>query len=360
VSTPRNSLQARASVPAGRRDDAVWRAICDLVAEADVAGLQANKLGPIAAHCLRARERPVPSALERDARQARAAWMASRPLLERIRSLCDGPLVLIKGAEVAALYPERARSFSDLDILCPDANAVHAALLAGGFVEVDDPEVYTVDQHHLRPLQWPGIWLWVEVHLRPLWPRELRPPSMDDIVSSAVPSATGVAGISAPAPAHHAVILASHSWVTMPLGNLRDLVDVAAVAAQTDEATLAAAARQWGVDRLWRTTYKAASGLLGGGDRTVAVRVWARHLPGVREYNVLDNHLKRWLNGLWGLPPRLALRSIAVVFRQELFPYPDESWRDKFIRVRNAFTKPRAPMSVHTRAWQKSRSRRSS
>jgi hypothetical protein len=333
----------------------MWRSVCELISDADIAGIKTNKLGPMAAYCLRDRGRPVPPELERDARQARAAWMASRPLLERIRSVCEGPLLLIKGAEVAALYPNRARSFSDLDILCPDARAVHTALLAGGFVEVDDPEVYEVEQHHLRPLQWPGIWLWVEVHLRPLWPQALTPPPIEDIISAAVPSATGVAGISAPAPEHHAIILASHSWETMPLGNLRDLVDVAAVTAQTDVETVEAAARAWGVGRLWRTTYNAANGLFGTADRSLAVRVWARHLPAVREYNVLDNHLKRWLNGLWGFPPRLALRSIGVVFHQELFPYPDESWRDKFMRVLNAFTKPRAPMSVHTRGWRRSR-----
>jgi Uncharacterised nucleotidyltransferase len=330
----------------------MWRSLCELISDADLAGLQANKLGPIAARCLRDRGRVVPTALEHEARRARAAWMASRPLLERIRSLCDGPLVLIKGAEVAALYPERARSFQDVDILSPNAEQVHAALLAGGFVEVDDPEVYKVDQHHLRPLQWPGIWLWVEIHLRPLWPRVLTPPPMEDIVSSAVPSATGIAGISAPHPAHHAIILSSHSWVTMPLGNLRDLVDVAAVAAQTDEETLAAVARAWGVGRMWRTTYSAAKGLLGGRGPTPAVRLWARQLPAVREYNVLDNHLQRWLNGLWGLPLRPAMRSIGAVFLQELSPYPNETWRDKVIRVVNAFIKPRAPMSLHTKASQ--------
>src|SRR5437588_9480757 len=187
-----------------QRQAAIWRSIGERLAVATPAGARANKLGALAARSLRAGSRPVPPDLAEDARMARAAWMTAIPLLGRIRALWDGPLLLIKGPEVAALYPDRARNFSDIDLLVADPEGLHETLRANGFVEVDEPEIYANnDQHHLRPLQWPALWLWVEIHLRPLWPEGRTPPPVDEIVAAAVPSATGVDGLLAPEPAHH-------------------------------------------------------------------------------------------------------------------------------------------------------------
>src|SRR5256885_1116802 len=94
--------------------------------------------------------------------------MAPSPL-EPIRSVCGGPLVLVKGPEVARLYPGSARTFGDVDLFAVDAQAAQRALLAAGFVEVDDPEPF-LDHHHLRPLKAPTVGLRVEVHTAPLWP----------------------------------------------------------------------------------------------------------------------------------------------------------------------------------------------
>jgi hypothetical protein len=333
------------------REAMIWRRVDDLLAAAAVDGVLANKLGPIAARRLHEQGRPVPPALENEARLARAAWMSSIMLLSRIRSVCEGPLLLIKGPEVAALYPGRARAFMDVDILSPQAQSVHAALRANGFIEVDDPELFT-HHHHLRPLQWPALWLKVEVHQRPMWPKGLTPPSVDEIVAAAVPSATGVPGLSAPDPAGHALILAGHGWVHEPLDTLRDLIDVAAVAARADPARLMALARAWGIERIWRTTYSAANGLVGDGAPTRAVRLWGRHLPAVKERTVLGNHLARSLHSFWALPPRSALRAAARALRFDLFPYDDESWREKLIRVGYAFARPSASRSSHTQAWR--------
>jgi hypothetical protein len=339
-------------VVADERRTVIWRTVYELVSRADEAGVLANQLGAVASLALREQGRPVPAVFEREARFARAAWMGSIPLLGRIRSLCDGPLLLIKGPEVAALYPGHARAFVDIDLLCPNAEAVHAALRANGFIEVDDPEIYEQEQHHLRPLQWPALWLKIEIHTRPWWPEGLNPPDMAEIVAKAVPSATGVPGICAPHPAHHAMILASHSWQAQPLETLRGLVDVAAVANRVSERELTAAARAWGIERIWRTTYEAATGLLADRRRTAPVRLWARHLPAVEERSVIGNHLQRWLHGFWGFPPRLALQRAAVGLRKDLLRYPNETWREKFIRLASALTRPRAPMSSHTRAWR--------
>lgn len=320
---------------------------------ADPPGVLANKLAPLSAHALRRQGRPVPPIYETQARLAKTAWMTSIPLLARIRAACEGPLLLFKGPEAGALYPDRARSFMDIDLLVPHADKVHAALRANGFIAVDDGVVYEdQDYHHLRPLQWPELWLTVEVHVRAPWPDGHAVPPIGEIVERAVPSATGVRGISAPHPAHHAIILAAHAWMTQPLETLRDLVDIAAVAAQTDEPELTAAARAWGVERIWRTSYGATRSLLGGPQRSAAVRIWGRHLPRVEERSVLGNHLQRWLHNFWGQPMVPALRSTRAALRQEIFPYPGESWREKLIRVRYAFADPSAPVSAHEKSWQ--------
>jgi hypothetical protein len=338
-------------VSSSEREAAIWRSVADLLGSADVAGVRANKLGPLAARVLRQQGRPVAPVLESDARLARAAWMSSIPLLSRIRSLSEGPLLVIKGPEVAALYPGRARAFMDIDILSPHAASVHAALRDNGFVEVEDPELFR-DHHHLRPLQRPADLLRVEIHLRPMWPEGLSPPSVDRIVAAAIPSATGVPGISAPDATSHALILASHAWVHEPLDTLRDLIDVAVVAAQAGEGQLSTQASAWGLERIWRTTFGAANGLLGDARQTVAVRLWGRHLPAVRERTVLGNHLARSLHNFWALPLLPAVRAALGALRVDVLPYPDESWRDKLIRVGYAFARPQAPRSSHTRAWQ--------
>ena len=67
------------------------------------------------------------------------------------------------------------RSFGDLDILTDDAPAAQAALIAAGFQEVFDPEIYE-DIHHLRPLWWPGLPLVIELHMRPNWPAAIPAP----------------------------------------------------------------------------------------------------------------------------------------------------------------------------------------
>ena len=99
--------------------------------------------------------------------------LAVPPLLERVRAACDGPLVVMKGPEVAARYAEPStRPFRDLDLLACDAAAVQRSLLDAGFQVAGEPELY-VDIHHLRPLYWPGLPLVIEVHQRPKWPAGL-------------------------------------------------------------------------------------------------------------------------------------------------------------------------------------------
>jgi hypothetical protein len=328
----------------------LWQSVDALLVRADVEGIRSHGLGALAARRLRRLGEPVPRALEDDERLARLAVMTAVALLGRIRSAADGPLLLLKGPEVAWLYPDRARSFVDVDLLAADAAGVHAALKADGFVEVDDPDLF-VDHHHLRPLQAPGLWLKVEIHLRPMMPEGIQPP-LEEIFDAAIPSALGIPGLSAPHPVHHALMLAAHGWVHEPLHRLRDLVDVAAVAGQASPMEIDRTAAAWGLDRIWRTTSAATNALFDGAPQPAPLRLFGRHLVAVRERTVLDNHLQRWLHWFWELPFRRAVLATGEALRQEALPEPGESWRHKLTRVRYALLHPGRSMSSHTASWR--------
>src|SRR4029450_13299262 len=99
-----------------------------------------------------------------------------------------GPIVLMKGPEVAALWPTpQSRPYSDVDLLVEDAAEAQRALLAAGLRPVGDPGLY-VDIHHLRPLLAPGLAVAVEVHDRPKWIDGLGAPPTVGLLAAAVPS----------------------------------------------------------------------------------------------------------------------------------------------------------------------------
>ena len=178
-------------------------------------GIRVHKLGALAGRFRRLQGEPVPPPLAGDERGAAVAAVIAKPMLQRIRSVCDGPLVLVKGPEVARLYPGQARVYGDLDLLVPDPWAVQRELLAAGCVEVGE---FFEDAHHLRPLKWPDLGLKVEVHKRPSWPKRLVPPSFEELFEAAGPASSGVEGVQTVSPAHHALILAAHGWKENPLG----------------------------------------------------------------------------------------------------------------------------------------------
>jgi hypothetical protein len=331
---------------------ALWDAVDELLEGAPVEGIRGHKLGALAARLRRRAGRPVAPPLAADERGAAAAVVMARPLLEHIRSVCDGDLVLAKGPEVARLYPGSARTFADVDLFAGDAPEAQRALIEAGYVEVDDPELF-IDHHHLRPLKAPSVGLKVELHTGPHWPVETKP-GLEEIIAGSVTGGVGVAGISAPNPVHHTLILAAHAWKHNPLHTLRDLVDVAAVSAGVSEAELAQTADAWGLAKVWRTTRAAIAALFEGDRATIPMRIWARHLRPVRERTVVDDHLMRWLHVFWELPPRAAVRDLQEPFRMTFLPLPGESWREKLARTRRSVTHPGEPMSTHL-TWSEAR-----
>jgi hypothetical protein len=323
--------------------------------------LEAHRVDLIAARYRRAQERPVPERALEAERLARLRAIAALHLLRTVREACSGTLVVIKGLEAAAAYPDPLlRTFIDLDLLVDDVPTAHDELMAAGFEEGadppwlrrrSDPEALFARQHHSRPLQLGGIPLKVELHRRPSWPAWLEPPDADLFLTAAVPGTTGVDGVLSLPPVHHALVLAAHSWVDGPLGRLRDLVDVSLLAAHADRAELESLARRLGAARLWRSTIGTADAVLAeGGRRTLALRTFARNVPAVRERTVVESHLEDWLSPFWTLPPRPAARralsNLAWTFR----PAAEESARAKLARALRALANARRPKSAHDAA----------
>jgi hypothetical protein len=335
---------------ANRRAAEVWDATDRLLEGATIAQVLAHELGPLAAHRIRRLGAPVPRPLAVEERAASLSMLTAIPLIERIRATSDGLLVVIKGPEIARQYPGAARRFTDVDLLSDRADVMHRALIDNEFVEVEDPEFeVTPEHHHLQPLRWPTIGLAVELHKYPYRLAGAPNPPIEDIFEARVP-ALGVDGIFAPHPLHHALILTAHAWSHEPLHTLRDLVDIAAVAATVDDDDLRRTAGAWGIRRVWETTSRALEAIFHGGRRSVPLRSWARHLPQVRERSIFEEHLARLLHPYWAEPPHRASASAARTLRASVSPLPGESWGEKLGRTRGALRNPTAPVaSDHVR-----------
>ena len=282
-----------------------------------------------------------------DETRAAVNELAVPGLLARVRAAYDGPLLLMKGPEVALDYGASGlRSFGDLDFLTDDAEAAQTALIAAGFQEIFDPAIYD-GIHHLQPLWWPGLPLVVELHMRPNWPDAIPGPSTEELLAATVPSRLGVPGITTLPPEHHTLVLAAHAWEHQPLGRLGNLIDVAAMLRPSDEAEVARLARAWGCARMWRTTRNAVRAVVEGERRSLAVALWGRHLRGARERTVFEWHVKDLLAPVWGLPPRAAAAAVAAELRATAGRARREPWRAKLSRTRLALRNARVPRSEH-------------
>ena len=199
----------------------------------------------------------------------------------------------MNGPEIAFRYPGSARAFVDLDLLVPDARTVHAQLRDSGFMEFGDPAF-----HHRRPLSRPDLPLLVEIHSAPKWPDRLAAPDTREVIDNAIPSVVGVDGVLAPGPARHAVLIAAHAWAHQPLGRLRDLVDIRAIAAEADAAEMDRLVRAWQLARIWRTTGAVADALFGEGRRPLALRLRGRVGPRPGGAGTVRDRARRLLEGL--------------------------------------------------------------
>jgi hypothetical protein len=317
-----------------------------------------HRLHLLAAERLRTLGKPLPPWLAEQEKLAVPLALAATAVLERVMETWAQPVVVIKGPEIARLYPyAAARTYRDLDFLPPDASAMRHALVASGFHEIGAPETF-VDAPHGRPLWLPEYPLVVEIHRQPNWPRWMDPPDKRELLDAAVPASFGPEGLLVPNPTHHVLLVAAHAWAHGPLHRLRDLLDVALLTEQVDRAEILRTARRWKLARLWSTTEEAVERLFRGERLPGLLRVWARNLEEARERTVLENHLGRWFGAYSTVSTPRAFGVMLSSIGADVRPLRDETWRKKLSRARLATRNAFASRSAHDRELGHRRLRR--
>jgi hypothetical protein len=332
------------------RSSLVWERALELAGAAVDRSHRAYGLELLAQRIRRERGEAVSPRLEYVEQLGAIHILVAEDLLRRVRAACDGPMLLIKGLEVALRYPDPVlRQFGDLDLLVPNTAAIQRTLVAAGFDEVMDPALF-IDIHQERPLALAGSPLAIELHKWPKWPDFLQPPPLEELLAVAVESRSGVEGILRLPDAHHAVVVAAHAWTHGPLNHVRQLLDVAILAEGIPRNELQAIADQWGIGRIWLTTIGCADSVFCDAPRTTAERVWARHLRLLRERTVAESHLEYYLSPFWAYPWLKAVQVSASILRARLRPAYGETWPEKGRRVLVALRESAAPKSQHDAA----------
>ncbi len=192
----------------GLSEGELWARVEEIISGArSIEALRHHGVELIAANLWRRQGLPVPAELRTDEHAAALKALGVPVVLKHARAAYDGALVLMKGPEVGARYPAPTlRPFCDLDLLVDEPAAAHRAMVAAGFLEAGEPARYE-RAHHLRPLAWPGVPLFIELHREPNRPAWIAPLDTAELLELTQPSATGVPGLLAPVPAAHAVLL---------------------------------------------------------------------------------------------------------------------------------------------------------
>lgn len=233
-----------------------------------------------------AKSHRIDSLLSNDVEQRRAMTifhMQTREMIRDVRTLVDGPLVLMKGIEVAQLYHEPwRRDFVDVDMLVGEVSAADAALRDAGFQAL----------HQTASLVRAANPVTIELHRRPSSPRWAHFPA-DEVIAQSRPSRTGIDGVLRPRDDHHVVLVAWNYWRDGAC-RARDLVDLQLLRQRTTDEDVRATANDWGVGRIWEAT-SVLLDALEGDQKTLP---WAHRA-------LLDlepvSHRRRRLRRLWGI-----------------------------------------------------------
>ncbi len=314
---------------------AVWSRVDALIDQAQIPDLVAHRMHLYAAWRRRAQGRPVDSELIEFEREAATMRLTAPALLHRVRAGYDGIAVLLKGADVAGRYPAPGlRPSVDLDVLVPDPEAVHTTLQRVGFRTFGMP--FHQEHHHLAPLQWPGLPMFLELHRAPSWPEWLAsPPPRAELFDAAERECALGAGVLSLAHTHQVLLLAAHAWRGAPFEALGHLIDIVVTRQGVSADDLATQAHAWGVDQLWRNTAAAIDQILtGGGGRALASLT--RNFDPLRERSVVEAKLAELAAPFYGLPTRAAARATVRQLAHELQRDLGESRRHKLVRTATA------------------------
>ncbi|MEE9416838.1 MAG: nucleotidyltransferase family protein [Acidimicrobiales bacterium] len=215
----------------------------------------------------------------------------TKTALNQLRVLIDGPLVLLKGLEVAQLYPEPwQRDYIDIDLLVDDADTADIALREAGYSPLFNLETLP-DYHQTAPLARPGSPVTIELHRHPSWPRWNAFP-VDELIAQSRPSRTSVDGVMRPRDDHHLLIIAWHFWRDGAHRG-RDLVDLHLLRQQVPDEVTTSTAETWGVTKLWKRTRSLLDALVEP-DRATLIEKRLLKLE-------LVSHRERRLRQWWGI-----------------------------------------------------------
>jgi Uncharacterised nucleotidyltransferase len=330
--------------------DLLWSRVDALAERAPtLRDLRAHGLHLLAARRWRQLGRPVPENVALAERYAAMIALAAPAVLREVQNAYDGQLLLQKGPELAARFPDAAlRPYGDLDLLAADPGAAHRALLEAGWLPSRPGRE---GFHHLQPLQSPRFPLRVEIHERPLWLPGVAAPRFADLVGTRS-AAVGTEGMLAVEPAQHAVLVAVHAWLHEPLGRLLNLIDVAVLAEEAPRAEIERVAERYGAARVWRATMVAVDPLLLGRETTTpaTLRRAVHKLAETRERTVAESHLSRAAGIFVALPPRSAILASLHVAASTIRPYPEEGWSARLRRAVVTLGHLRRPRSEHESA----------
>ncbi|MBA2282231.1 MAG: nucleotidyltransferase family protein [Acidimicrobiia bacterium] len=199
--------------------------------------------------------------LARQRRQQARTVLVSEAVLADLGATGAGPVVLMKGLEVAQLYPALThRPFRDVDVLVRDAPALWQRYVDAGYRPNPRRRV-DIDHHHLPALAAPHGPVGVELHHRPNLPAWVQIDA-ERFFETAQPSRTGIEGVRRPRDDLHALLMAMHGWIG-GFARLRDLLD-ALLLASVSAVPVAETAAELGLRRFWTWTERIAEAELLG------------------------------------------------------------------------------------------------
>lgn len=309
-----------------------WRNIQQIVERLPESSLGSHGVHLIAAAQWRQRGIDVPTAYQEAERVRAIQAPAALLLIERVRATVPGPIVLMKGPELALRYPNPAlRPFGDLDLLVQDAELAQQLLVDREFERAGN-ELKFRDKHHRAPLSFRSLPLTLELHDNPGWLSWMTPASPTELFAEAIPSSLGMDGIMTLAPHHHALFIAAHAWRHGPLGCLIHLIDLVMMTKDQDPDELAELAECWGMGPVWRSSVVAIEALF---DEAPAgngfVRYWITQLRDGHVRNMREHYVGQLLAPLWAPTMSGRVAGEIVTIRDMFAPRPDQEWRDKLL-----------------------------